>query len=57
MKYLDELLEKYDLQDKKEELVDVAVPSIGLLKESAEEIDVPLGHSKFGGLPDLPLED
>ena len=54
MQYLDELFEEYDLQHKKVELVKAAVPSIGLIKESAEEADVPVGHSKFGGLPDLP---
>lgn len=55
MKIFDELLEKYNLRHKKEEIVKVAVPAIGLIKGSAKEKDVPVGHSKFGGLPDLPV--
>ncbi|MGE6257081.1 YwqG family protein [Heyndrickxia sporothermodurans] len=54
MKGLDGLLQKFNLLHKKEEILRIAVPAIRLVKESTDEEELPIGQSKFGGLPDLP---
>lgn len=51
---IDKLLKEYNLVPQKEDLLKIAASSIGIGKEIANEADIPIGHSKFGGLPDLP---
>ncbi|MGE8203798.1 YwqG family protein [Heyndrickxia sp. NPDC080065] len=54
MQNIDKFLEECNLVDKKEEILKAAASSIGIKKEKANEEDIPIGSSKFGGLPDLP---
>lgn len=54
MHIIDQLLEEYNLTHKKEDILKIAASSIGIVKELSSESDIPIGSSKFGGLPDLP---
>ncbi|MGM9925436.1 MAG: YwqG family protein [Bacillus sp. (in: firmicutes)] len=54
MASIDQLLEEHKLTHKKEEIIRRLSPAIGLGKVEIEEADIPVGASKFGGLPDLP---
>lgn len=54
MQVIDQLLKEYNLIHKKEDLMKIAALSIGIVKELTNEVDIPIGQSKFGGLPDLP---
>lgn len=54
MHVIDKLLKEYNLVHKKEDLLKITASSIGMVKELVDEVDIPIGHSKFGGLPDLP---
>ncbi|MGG3798683.1 YwqG family protein [Metabacillus fastidiosus] len=54
MQNIDQYLEEYDLLHMKEEILKIAASSIGIVKENVSEDDIPVGSSKFGGLPDLP---
>lgn len=55
MQRIDELLEEYNLVNKKADILGAAVSSIGMLKEAMNEEEISIGSSKFGGLPDLPV--
>lgn len=55
MQNIEKIFKKYSLLHKKQEILKVAASSIGIKKEAMDEKDIPIGSSKFGGLPDLPL--
>jgi uncharacterized protein YwqG len=54
MQNIDKLLKEYDLFHKKENIINSSKTSIGVRKLSVDDLDIPIGSSKLGGLPDLP---
>ncbi len=54
MMNIDATLEQFNLLHKKDALLKIAASSIGITKEKADEMDIQIGSSKFGGMPDLP---
>ena len=54
MMNIDATLEQFNLLHKKDTLLKIAASSIGITKEIADEVDIQIGSSKFGGMPDLP---
>ena len=54
MMNIDATLEQFNLLHKKDSLLKIAASSIGITKEKADEMDIQIGSSKFGGMPDLP---
>ena len=48
------LLQKYGLLHKETAILNVARNSIKIMKNNMEEVQIPIGSSKIGGLPDVP---
>lgn len=51
---IDQLLREHELSHKKSEILLALKNSIQLKKEKVNEEELPIGSSKFGGLPDMP---
>lgn len=54
MQDLQTLLQKYELHHIESAILNCVKSSIKLVKHNVEENQIPLGSSKFGGLPDMP---
>lgn len=51
---LREAIQKFKLQRLEEKLISLAKPAIAMVTTAVDELDLPLGSSKLGGLPDVP---
>jgi len=56
MQNIEKLLHEHELYHKKTEIISSMKNSIRMKKIKIDEEDIPIGTSKFGGLPDLPDE-
>lgn len=54
MQHIDQLLREHDLYHKKSAIISSFKNSIRMEKVEVDEVDIPIGSSKLGGLPDLP---
>lgn len=56
LQLIERAIQEKNLQVDMEEIKKLLQPAVGLKKIEKDDENIPVGHSKFGGIPDLPKE-